>query len=372
MDLLKSILDNSAHLLVVLDCETARVADCNEAQCRASGRSREELVGKAAGELHLSFPLQTAEQWSYFTGRVEAEPGLTIDTQYRRGDGSFYPVRTECFPHEVEGRRYILVAARQMTGGQAIVQSRYEREARWQKALNQMASHPANIAGRFYEAALFIAATGKSVFPADKCSIWRVDADRAQFLADDRGSVRASRAEPVELSEFPWLEKAMILGRCTDFFEAFETPGERERTRALAAAYDVKAALCAPVRVAGRNWGAVTVASRSDRQWQPEEIGFAGEIADQIANAVASAERRRIEEELIASEERYRSFIEMSAEAVWRVEFTEPIALDLSIEEQAAAVIARGYIADCNQAFAAFFYGDRKTFYQYQYQLPKG
>ncbi len=63
---------------------------------------------------------------------------------------------------------------------------------------------------------------------------------------------------------------------------------------------------------------------------------------------------------MIASEERYRSFIEMSTEAVWRVEFTEPIALDMSIEEQAAAVISRGYIADCNQAFAAFFYGDRR------------
>ena len=345
---------------MVLDCETARVADCNEAQCRASGRPREELVGQPVSEIHVSFPLQTAEQWNYFIGRIEAEPGLTVETQYRKSDGSFYPVRVECFPHRVDGRRYVLAVARLTKGGPAIVQSRYEREARWQKALNQMASHPAIAAGRFDEAALFIAATGKSVFPADKCSIWRVHADRAQFLADDRGSVHASRAEPVELSEFPWLETAMVTGRCTDLFEACRTPAERDRTHALAAAYDVKAALCAPVRVAGRSWGVVTIASRGDRQWQQEEIGFAGEIADQIANAVAGAERKRIEVDLIASEERYRSFIEMSTEAVWRVEFTEPIALDLSIEEQAAAVISRGYIADCNQAFAAFFYGDRR------------
>jgi len=104
VDLLNALLDQSGQLIVVLDCETARVAYCNEAQCRASGRSREELVGQAVSEVHVNFPLRTEEHWNYFLGRIRAEPGLTVETQFRRADGSLYPVRVECSIQEWAGR----------------------------------------------------------------------------------------------------------------------------------------------------------------------------------------------------------------------------------------------------------------------------
>ncbi len=51
-------------------------------------------------------------------------------------------------------------------------------------------------------------------------------------------------------------------------------------------------------------------------------------------------------------EERYGAFIAITMNGVWRVKFDEPIRLDLPAEEQFDAFIARGYIAESNQAMA--------------------
>ena len=354
MDLIRSLLDDSGPLIVVLDCETACVADCNEAQCRASGRTREQLVGQPVREVHVSFPLRTAEQWNYFISRVEAEPWLTIDTQYRRADGSPYPVRVECSVHERDGRRYMLVVGRPVPGT-PVIQSHFERETQWQKALYQMATHPAISGGRITEAAGFIASTGQNVFPANFCTIWRLDGGQVLFVADHGGPVRAGLEQPIDLAVFQWLEAALHTGRCTDLYDTCRTAEEREHTRELAAGFGAKAVLCAPIRAGGRIWGALTIGNKSERVRQPDEIGFAAELADQVAYAVSS-------EELRTSRERYRSFVEMSAEAVWRVEFTEPVDLALPVDQQAAAVIAQGYIADCNEAFGRFFSKPREEF----------
>jgi PAS domain S-box-containing protein len=64
--------------------------------------------------------------------------------------------------------------------------------------------------------------------------------------------------------------------------------------------------------------------------------------------------RRRIgiERQLRESAERYRAFIENSSEGIWRVELDEPIPIDLPPDEQIDLAFERGYLAECNDAFA--------------------
>lgn len=52
------------------------------------------------------------------------------------------------------------------------------------------------------------------------------------------------------------------------------------------------------------------------------------------------------------SEERYRSFIDLSNEGIWRFELDEPIPIDLPAEEQVELAYERGYLAECNDAMA--------------------
>lgn len=63
-------------------------------------------------------------------------------------------------------------------------------------------------------------------------------------------------------------------------------------------------------------------------------------------------DRKRTEEALRTSEERYRSFVINSSEAIWRYEIERPIAVGLPVDEQIEAMLKYGYLAECNDAMA--------------------
>ena len=93
----------------------------------------------------------------------------------------------------------------------------------------------------------------------------------------------------------------------------------------------IGAMLDAPVRAAG--WLAGTVRLEhvgGPRAWLDDEIVFAGELADQMTHALLSADRRKSEDSLRASEARYRSMLESMDDMVYicsdqyRVEYMNP------------------------------------------------
>lgn len=63
-------------------------------------------------------------------------------------------------------------------------------------------------------------------------------------------------------------------------------------------------------------------------------------------------ERRRAQEALRNSEERYRSFVVNSSEGIWRLEIEQPIDTQLPPDEQITLFYKYGYIAECNDTIA--------------------
>ena len=68
--------------------------------------------------------------------------------------------------------------------------------------------------------------------------------------------------------------------------------------------------------------------------------------------AAAELERKQQEEQLRQSEERYRAFIALNANAMWRIEFEQPISTALPEQEQMERIYRDGYLAECNDALA--------------------
>jgi len=81
--------------------------------------------------------------------------------------------------------------------------------------------------------------------------------------------------------------------------------------------------------------------------WSDIDVARVKMVGDAIANVI---ERKRAEEALRQSEQRYRDFISHSNEGVWRVELEQPVPLDLPEEESVERILQSGYVAECNEA----------------------
>jgi len=64
---------------------------------------------------------------------------------------------------------------------------------------------------------------------------------------------------------------------------------------------------------------------------------------------------KEFEAKLIATQERYETFINETHEGIYRMEFKEPIPVNLSPEEQAKLYYKNGFIAECNRAFSKMY-----------------
>jgi signal transduction histidine kinase len=87
------------------------------------------------------------------------------------------------------------------------------------------------------------------------------------------------------------------------------------------------------------------------RQPLDNEIDFVQLMLTMFApRASAELNRKREEDALQESEQRYRAFIELNPDGLWRVEFEEPIDTTLPEEEQLDRIYRTGYVAECNDA----------------------
>jgi PAS domain S-box-containing protein len=66
-------------------------------------------------------------------------------------------------------------------------------------------------------------------------------------------------------------------------------------------------------------------------------------------------ELKNVQEALRISEERFRAFIEQSAEAIWCFESPEPMPISLSEERQIKCLMETGYLTECNDTMARMY-----------------
>lgn len=74
-----------------------------------------------------------------------------------------------------------------------------------------------------------------------------------------------------------------------------------------------------------------------------------------LVSATDLREKRKAEAEAERERIRYESFIQNSAEGIWRIEFKEPISVSQEKGEIARQITERGIIVECNQALAHMY-----------------
>ena len=89
-------------------------------------------------------------------------------------------------------------------------------------------------------------------------------------------------------------------------------------------------------------------------RWAPARDS-AGKALGVIGVAIDITERKKSEEALQRSEERYRIFLAQSSEGIFRTEFNSPIPTHLPVADQIAMSLQSGSIAECNDALAGMY-----------------
>jgi PAS domain S-box-containing protein len=111
----------------------------------------------------------------------------------------------------------------------------------------------------------------------------------------------------------------------------------------------IRSLVCVPLKKEGSFVARMAVHQKTSRRWSNEEIQLVTIVADRCWEA---ADRARTLRRLKDRDERYRAFISNSSEAIWRYELDRPIPITLPEEEQVELFYQRGYLAECNEAFA--------------------
>ncbi|HEU0051958.1 MAG TPA: EAL domain-containing protein [Longimicrobium sp.] len=162
-----------------------------------------------------------------------------------------------------------------------------------------------------------------------------------------------TRGEELRPSDAPRYFRAIAGDRAIAADDAHSDPRTSEFLDSYLLPNGVTSMLDATVRRGGEMVGVVCAEHVGPaRRWTVDECTFAASVADLVAVALEMAERRRVERALRESDERYRAFIRLSGEGIWRIEMHPPIPVDLPLPEQAERVARDGLFAECNDAYA--------------------
>ncbi|WP_254508916.1 PAS domain S-box protein [Anatilimnocola floriformis] len=108
----------------------ATVLDVNQQACDSLGLSREELIGKTPIEFD---PAVTVEQLAALRATLDAGESLVLETQHRRKDGSTFPVEIRGRPFWVDGERFSISLAHDITARKKAEQALRASEQRFRE-----------------------------------------------------------------------------------------------------------------------------------------------------------------------------------------------------------------------------------------------
>lgn len=202
-----------------------------------------------------------------------------------------------------------------------------ERVRSQQSLILRLAKHRYSSSNSLQEAAELITKSACEIYDISCASIWNLNGKTLEPIAEFRRDTGAHRIpSPVDVSCFPSYLEALHTSRAIDASDIEMDPRTRELAESLRPR-DVSAILDASVRIDGHVVGVLCLEqTHTPREWQSDEIAFAGELADQFAQAINNHNRRTATNALHlfqrAVEQSANAFLLVSRDGV--VEYVNP------------------------------------------------
>ncbi|WP_019741115.1 sensor domain-containing phosphodiesterase, partial [Pseudomonas savastanoi] len=168
-----------------------------------------------------------------------------------------------------------------------------ERVRAQQDLILRLTRHRYTTANTLLEAAKLITKSACDIYDVDHVSIWNLTDKRLEPITNyRRESGDYQSRTPIDISAYPTYLQALNTSRAIDASNIQTDPRTREMAESLNPGED-KAVLDASIRIDGQVIGVLCLEqSGSTREWQSDEIAFAGELADQFAQVINNHNRR--------------------------------------------------------------------------------
>src|SRR5258708_15633034 len=298
LKLFRTLVDRSNDSIQVMDPKTLCFLDANEKACEQLGYDREELL--SLGIFYIE-PKLTRSAAANITKELKRTGFVAMESVHRRKDGAIFPVELSLTRVELE-RGYTVVVARDLT----------ERK----KAEERLREYERVVQG--LEERILVVDREYRYVIANRAFLHYRGLTREEVIG-------RTVAEVVGEETFDTIIKSKMdeafEGRVVQYELRYKYPTMGERDM-FASYFPIEG---------------------------PSGIERISCILQDITD------RKRSQEALRQSEERYRMFIAQSSEGIFREEMTPPISMDLPEDELVHSILYDACIAECNDAMAAMY-----------------
>ncbi len=281
--------------------------EVNQRLCDILGLPRDELLKKSWAELTHpdDLPADLAQFERVLRGESE---GYSLEKRFRRPDGAivYAEISARCVRRS-DGSIDHFVALIADIGERKNSEDRLLNSLRQSEAMlwtvSSVAGNPALARGEVPTLAASITELASETIGADRVSVWLYDEACEQLRCTDLFE-RAERNHSSSLilrkqdfaAEFEALERAKFV----DAHDALNDPRTAGYVDGYLKPFGIKSMLDVVIRTSGRIRGVICFEHvHSSHHWEPFEIAFGCQLADQIGIAILNSEQRMASEELV-------------------------------------------------------------------------
>lgn len=282
-----------------------RFVFANQSYCMTENKTLDEILGKTDFDLH---PVDLAKQYRADDLRV-IETGQIAEREEAHqplgGDKSYVQVvKAPVYDAEkqIKGILGIFWDITPRKQAEEAERMQLERVRRQQANLVALATHPTFSAGDVAGAVCFLTESVSETLDIDRVSVWLKEKDVLEMRCHDlysRTSAVHTQGGIIIPQDFPVYFAAIENSRSIDIYDVYNDPCTREFGKAYLKLNRITSMLSSAIRISGQMVGIVCLEHvDSPHTWQTDEIAFAGEVADQMAQALANAGRQKAEAEI--------------------------------------------------------------------------